>query len=535
MKNTSKILALVLVVMTLLMSLSAITASAEEANEATVTKVFEATELGAKAQGDYADGQEVTAGTDGYFTLIMSAKVKVDSSSKTFDDGYSSNLRVNWGGKSTTSLNVIVFEVPSAATVKVWWVSGGDGRSVALWDNAGNTIAGSTASDSVKNALYINEFAAPVAGTYMIAQPEGSNYTFKVEVSWKVTLEDPNACEHEWTEATCLAPKTCSNCGSTEGEALGHEAGEEATCTTAQICTRCEAELSPALGHTLTFTNTLPTAEAAGKTTASCSVCEETYDFGEVNVMTGGTYVLDAADLADVAQYSMFDGQTKVVGGVFACHLSNKYYTQSGRTETFKLMDNWTATHRMNLQGTSEFLDNGGLKNFVQIVTTETTTIKIAWQLGDVGRQMAIYTLDGQPIEITESEGEKNGLDVAEFTVPAGAYLIGTYMPEGVKAGGNYIFKIVVDVEIPHVHEFANATCTEPSKCECGETQVDALGHSFAFGECTRCGEADPDYVEPPVDGGEDGGEAPAELGFFEKIIAWIMELINQILAMFKK
>ena len=27
---------------------------------------------------------------------------------------------------------------------------------------------------------------------------------------------------HTWTDATCTAPKTCSACGATEGEALGH-------------------------------------------------------------------------------------------------------------------------------------------------------------------------------------------------------------------------------------------------------------------------------------------------------------------------
>ena len=112
MKNTSKILALVLIVMTVLMSLSAFSASAATD---TVTKVFEATELGTQAQGTYTDGQEVVAGTDDFFTLVMSAKVKVDESSKTFDDGYTSKIRVNWGGKSTSSTNLIKFTVPSCS------------------------------------------------------------------------------------------------------------------------------------------------------------------------------------------------------------------------------------------------------------------------------------------------------------------------------------------------------------------------------------------------------------------------------------
>lgn len=33
-------------------------------------------------------------------------------------------------------------------------------------------------------------------------------------------------CEHEWTEVTCTAPKTCIQCGETEGENLAHVQGE---------------------------------------------------------------------------------------------------------------------------------------------------------------------------------------------------------------------------------------------------------------------------------------------------------------------
>lgn len=43
-------------------------------------------------------------------------------------------------------------------------------------------------------------------------------------------------CFHNWEDATCIHPKTCSNCGLTEGESLGHQLGDyevirEATCT----------------------------------------------------------------------------------------------------------------------------------------------------------------------------------------------------------------------------------------------------------------------------------------------------------------
>lgn len=43
-------------------------------------------------------------------------------------------------------------------------------------------------------------------------------------------------CFHEWDEASCTVPKTCSICRATEGEPLGHEPGSwqtvtETTCT----------------------------------------------------------------------------------------------------------------------------------------------------------------------------------------------------------------------------------------------------------------------------------------------------------------
>lgn len=37
---------------------------------------------------------------------------------------------------------------------------------------------------------------------------------------------------HTWDEATCSKPKTCSICGKTEGESLGHKWKEA-------ICNRC--------------------------------------------------------------------------------------------------------------------------------------------------------------------------------------------------------------------------------------------------------------------------------------------------------
>ena len=135
-----------------------------------------------------------------------------------------------------------------------------------------------------------------------------------------LTCKDTVYCGHSYTEvipatghnmadATCTAPATCTTCGHTEGEALGHTevvdaavaptctatgltegshcgrcnvvfvaqetvaalghtAGAEATCTTAQTCVTCGTELVAALGHT-------PGAEATCTEAQVCTVCGE--------------------------------------------------------------------------------------------------------------------------------------------------------------------------------------------------------------------------------------------------------------------
>lgn len=56
-------------------------------------------------------------------------------------------------------------------------------------------------------------------------------------------------CKHEWAEADCLNPRTCTKCGETEGEPLGH-CWSNATCEAPEACTNCGLTQGEALGHT---------------------------------------------------------------------------------------------------------------------------------------------------------------------------------------------------------------------------------------------------------------------------------------------
>lgn len=73
--------------------------------------------------------------------------------------------------------------------------------------------------------------------------------------------------QHVWEDATCMAPKTCNECGETEGEAFGHT-WAEATCAQPKTCSICGETEGEALGHTWT--------DATCSEPKTCSVCGET-------------------------------------------------------------------------------------------------------------------------------------------------------------------------------------------------------------------------------------------------------------------
>lgn len=75
------------------------------------------------------------------------------------------------------------------------------------------------------------------------------------------------ASGHQWQEATCELPKTCSQCGETEGNSLGHD-WKEATCEEPRTCSRCKSIEGEALGHNFT--------EANYQTPKTCTNCMAT-------------------------------------------------------------------------------------------------------------------------------------------------------------------------------------------------------------------------------------------------------------------
>lgn len=73
--------------------------------------------------------------------------------------------------------------------------------------------------------------------------------------------------QHDWQEATCAAPKTCSKCGKTTGEALPHT-WIDATCQVPKTCSVCQATEGDLGEHTW--------QEATCTTPKTCTLCSAT-------------------------------------------------------------------------------------------------------------------------------------------------------------------------------------------------------------------------------------------------------------------
>ena len=146
-------------------------------------------------------------------------------------------------------------------------------------------------------------------------KPNGKKWGFISLVSLVVFFASAifmPTCEHEWVDATCDTPKTCSLCEATEGEVLGHS-WSGATCVTPMVCSVCGAEDGAALGHDMVnasceepkhcsrceLTEGEPLghtwADATCKEAKKCTVCKATegealgHDFSKMTVVQKAT------------------------------------------------------------------------------------------------------------------------------------------------------------------------------------------------------------------------------------------------------
>ncbi|MCH5207919.1 MAG: right-handed parallel beta-helix repeat-containing protein [Oscillospiraceae bacterium] len=139
-----------------------------------------------KDSGKWQNGDEVKY--DDYFTLHMSASSKIDSSTKSWSDGYTSGQRLNFGGTPVVTgkaRNVMSFKTSAAATVKVWYAFNKTDRMMTIWDAKTGDVYAEVKADSVTpnttDGFYWETKVEK--GEYYLGASPNSNYIFKVEVT----------------------------------------------------------------------------------------------------------------------------------------------------------------------------------------------------------------------------------------------------------------------------------------------------------------------------------------------------------------
>ena len=170
-------------------------------------------------------------------------------------------------------------------------------------DWANNYSSGSVVNSGVEyDTLY-----QPLGNSTIVVNKDDSKVTFILDMSNCTSLSDTAKMmvivdEHNYvgvvTAPTCTASGyttyTCSECGDSyvanEVAALGHS-WVDANCTTPKTCSVCGTTEGEALGHSYEGVVTEPTCTEEGYTTYTCSACGASHVADQVDALGHGNYV----------------------------------------------------------------------------------------------------------------------------------------------------------------------------------------------------------------------------------------------------
>ena len=330
---------------------------------------------------------------------------------------------------------------------------------------------------------------------------------------------------HNMADATCTEPSTCTRegCGYTEGEALGHSlvdvAEVPATCTEVGYtahkgCERCSytegKEEIALIAHSYTkdVEAKAPTCLPGYEAHKVCDVCgkadpetfveipslgdeghlfeEENYfvyqepTCSEQGLLAGVCSYCEKAFLLSyipALPHEMVDGKCSVCGhehafeyGVCDCGEKDPTYVDYYLIGYINGADYGCNNDYENL-GEYKFVDGKLTVTFTQdsyvfVKTGDLFGANKDWFMSST------YENDKDAILANTSTGTSEKL-----FIPGNVEVVLT-----LTINDDGTLTLVADY---HVHVFSDATCTEAAKCECGETQGEALGHTWVDATCT--------------------------------------------------
>ena len=313
------------------------------------------------------------------------------------------------------------------------------------------------------------------------------------------TGSQTSATGHNWSNATCTQAATCTTCGVTNGSALGHSystkvtkptcttggfttytcatcghsyTGDQipatghswnaATCTQSATCTTCGTTSGDALGHSYNTVVTAPGCMTDGYTTYTCNTCGHSYK---------GDYITASGHSWKEATCTspMTCGTCGATVGSALGHSYTSSVTAPGcMTDGYTTYTCTTCGHSYK----GDYVTAAG-HSWQEATCTSPMTCK------NCG------TTSGAPLTHSyRSMVTAPGCTTDGYTTYTCDLCGHSYKDNYVTATG---------------HSWKDATCTTPKTCgTCGTTSGSALGHKYVSGKCSLCGAADPNGVADP-------------------------------------
>ncbi len=318
------------------------------------------------------------------------------------------------------------------------------------------------------------------------------------------------AChEHTWNAANCVDPKTCSECGETQGTAFGHS-WKDATCTSLKTCSVCGREEGSLADHTW--------KEATCTTPKTCSICgkEEagslaTHSWTEATCTTPKTCSVCGKEEGSLAAHSWKQATCTTPKTCSVCNTiegaaDGPHNWKAATCTTPKTCSACSKSEGSTASHTWKSATCIKPKTCSVCGVTEGSTASHTWKSATCTKPKTCSVCG-----VTEGSTADHSWKSATCTKPKTCSVCGK--TEGSTASHTWKSATCTTPKTCSVcgktegstasHTWKTATCTTPKTCSvCGKSEGSKGSHSYTSGTCMYCGQNDPDYV-PTFGAGE--------------------------------